>query len=213
MDPDPRQAAKCDLESASPVDPLLNGILPTPAFELPHDLAQKLLAAGEQVSLRQQHQVLMPVEFPDTFVVAGLGRVEIGNAPKIHGLRFHAAGIIPPPANIWIGLQRCAQQRDAMRQYLFRNVEAIACEGSCHKRACNLLWRRQARTGSLSLCDGESRQARREGQEPNGRRPPTEPESDFARASHLPSLPYQLAQVPVRPADTCLDEFPGIFRP
>src|SRR6266568_8980822 len=88
VDPHPRKGAKGDLESARPVDPALKRVLLEPAFELALDLVEEILALGQQVGLSQQDQVLMAVELPNCFVVAGLGGVEIGNAAEVDGAGF-----------------------------------------------------------------------------------------------------------------------------
>ena len=55
--------------------------------------------AGQQIGLRQDNQVLMPVQFPDRFVVAGARRVQVSNAAKVGEAGFDAARIVAPPAD------------------------------------------------------------------------------------------------------------------
>src|SRR5260370_42684467 len=161
IDPHPGESAKRDLESARPVDPTLKRVLLEPAFELARNLDQEILPSRQQVGLGQQDQVLMAVEFPNNLVVARLGGVEIGNAAKVFGAGFDAAGIVPPPADLGVRPEGHAQQREAMRQYFVRDAEALRGEGGCLEPAGNIRRTRQAGAGRSGLGYGRSGKMRR----------------------------------------------------
>ncbi len=70
VDPDPRQRPERDLQRARPIDSALKRIPGDPALELRANLIQVRGVAGQQVRLRKNHQVLMPVQLPNDFVIA-----------------------------------------------------------------------------------------------------------------------------------------------
>jgi hypothetical protein len=70
-DLDPRQRAKRYFQRAGPVDTALERILFEPCGKLALDLCEEFAAAGKAECLCQQDQMLVAVQFPDDFVVAG----------------------------------------------------------------------------------------------------------------------------------------------
>jgi hypothetical protein len=71
-----------------------------PAFELRLNFVPMASVAGQQIRLGQDNQVLMTIQFPDQFVVARAGRVEVRYAAEVDGGGFNAARIIAAPADI-----------------------------------------------------------------------------------------------------------------
>ena len=71
-----------------------------PTVELRANLVQVPNFARQPVGLRQNNQVLMPVQFPNQFVVARARRVEVRNAAEVDQTGFDAAQVIAPPADV-----------------------------------------------------------------------------------------------------------------
>src|ERR1019366_7101458 len=95
--PYPRQRAERDLESAGAVDAALKLVLRPPVFQLADHRVEVLVAPGDNKRLRQQNQVLVPVDLPYQLVVSGRCQIEIGDRPKIPLRSFNAALRIAPP--------------------------------------------------------------------------------------------------------------------
>lgn len=138
IDPDPGERAERDFESAGPIDAVLEGVLREPALQLPHDLGEKLLPAGKQISLREQDQMLVAIDLPNAFVVAGAGSVEVGNAAEIQGAGFDAAHIIAAPADIGAGFEGDSEERESMVENVLRYAEALGGERSGFEAVRNL---------------------------------------------------------------------------
>src|SRR5690242_7946423 len=77
VNPDPGKGPERDFERAGPINAALKRVLAEPAFELTEDLALELFAAGKKESLREQRKVLVPVQFPDEFVIADRCEIQI----------------------------------------------------------------------------------------------------------------------------------------
>src|SRR5579872_2169195 len=116
VDPDPGERAKRDLEGARPIHAALEGILCEPAFQLPADLVEKLLSSGQPVGLRQQHQVLMPVQLPNYLVIANAREIEIRYQPEITQSTLLPMDVIAPPVNLRPCVEDIPQQRETMCQ-------------------------------------------------------------------------------------------------
>jgi hypothetical protein len=69
------------------------GVVGKPALELTVDFVGELWSIREQVSLREQDQVLMPIDLEDDLEVAGRGQVEIRDAAKVEA-RLNAEFIV-----------------------------------------------------------------------------------------------------------------------
>src|SRR5580698_8484361 len=104
IDPDPGQGAKRDFESAGPVGPAMKRVGRDPAFELRLNFVPMASVAGQQKRLGQDNQVLMTIQFPDQFVVARAGRVEVRYAAEVDRAGFNAARIIAAPADVLAGV-------------------------------------------------------------------------------------------------------------
>src|SRR5436190_1293176 len=116
MNPDPGERAETDFERARPIDPSMQRILIEPTFDLPVNLFREIGAARQNVRLRQQDKMLVPVQLPDDLVIAGARGVEIRNAAEVDGGSFPAAHIIAAPLNLRTRLDRDSQDREAMLQ-------------------------------------------------------------------------------------------------
>src|ERR1700682_1650584 len=81
--PSPRQGTEGYLKRTRPVDAALERILFEPTPKLGLDLRQGFAVAVKAVVLRQDHEMLMPVQFPNYFVVSDACLIKVGNAPKI----------------------------------------------------------------------------------------------------------------------------------
>jgi hypothetical protein len=82
----------------------MKGVTGHPAFELRADFIQMAAVACKQIRLRQHNQVLVPVQFPDYFVVARARGVEVRNAAKVTEAGFNAAQIVAAPVDIGAGV-------------------------------------------------------------------------------------------------------------
>src|ERR1700674_3331636 len=80
IQPDPRERPESDFKGTAPADALQERILLPPGGQLTFRLAQILLTAFEQERLRQNHQVLVPVQLPDDLVIPGALEIQVRNA-------------------------------------------------------------------------------------------------------------------------------------
>src|ERR1700730_17248363 len=69
-DPEPGQAAECHFEGACPVDAERIGIVLPPRIPLRHQFSCVDPVASQAPSFSERHQMLVPVQFPDDFVIA-----------------------------------------------------------------------------------------------------------------------------------------------
>src|ERR1700736_92099 len=81
--PSPRQGTEGYLKRTRPVDATLKRILLEPTPKLGLDLRQGFAVPVKTVVLRQDHEMLMPVQFPNYFVISDARLIKVGNAPKI----------------------------------------------------------------------------------------------------------------------------------
>src|SRR5579863_563321 len=79
IQPNPGKRPKSDFKGAAPVDSVQERILLPPGGQLTFRLAQILVAAREPERLRQNHQVLVPVQLPDDLVIPGALEIQIRN--------------------------------------------------------------------------------------------------------------------------------------
>ena len=70
--PDPRQRAERHFQRAGPIDSAIIGIRREPAFQLRANFVQVRVIASEQNACASRHQMLMPIRFPDHFVIAAV---------------------------------------------------------------------------------------------------------------------------------------------
>ena len=114
--PDPRQGAECDFESARPVDAALKRILLHPTAQFALNFLYTGSIVEEQKRLRQHDQMLVAVQLPNPFVIAGAMNIEIGNHPKIRKAGAFVVDVIAPPFNIRSGCDLSGEQRELMAQ-------------------------------------------------------------------------------------------------
>jgi len=123
--PDPRKRAERDLQRTRPIGSPMEWILLHPTIQLRAYFFEISRFAGQQVSLRQHHQVLMPVQLPDDFVVAREAGIEVWNAPEIERICFDASNVIAPPADLGACFDHRSEQRKSMLPYLRRELHNI----------------------------------------------------------------------------------------
>ena len=123
IDPDPCERPKCDFERARPIDPAMERIFVHPTRELRTGFIQISGIPGQQVGLRQNHQVLMPVQLPNDFVIAGMRGIEEPNMAKIGQTSLDALQIIPAPMNLGAGIDGTAKDRKPVRPDVFRKTD------------------------------------------------------------------------------------------
>lgn len=92
--------AEGDFEGAGPVDAALEGIFAEPVIDLAFDFGEEFGARGKQPGLGEEHEVLVAAEFPDEFVIAGAGEVEVGDAAEVIDTGFLAMDGIAAPADL-----------------------------------------------------------------------------------------------------------------
>src|SRR5579859_1363705 len=85
--PQPGQASESDLQTAGPIDASRIRILSPPMAPLPQHFVRKTWIARQTISLRQCHEMLMPVEFPRDLAVPDLIEIE-----KTHLVENRLAG-------------------------------------------------------------------------------------------------------------------------
>jgi hypothetical protein len=94
-----------------------------PTRELGTDFVQISGVSGQQVGLRQNHQVLMPVQLPNDFVIAGMLCVEEPNTAKVDQSSLDAPQIIPAPMDLGAGIDGPAKDRKPVRADVFRKAD------------------------------------------------------------------------------------------
>src|SRR5579863_3684480 len=94
IDPNPGQCSQGDFEGTGPISPQMKRVGPNPALELRLNFIWVPCVTRQQPGLRQNDQVLMAVQFPDHFVVAGARSVQVGDEAKISETGFNAAHIV-----------------------------------------------------------------------------------------------------------------------
>src|SRR5580700_9532790 len=67
--PDPGQRAKRDLQRAGPINAVLERIFSNPVFPLLYECLEKFTPAGKESGLSEEHEILMPIQFPDELVI------------------------------------------------------------------------------------------------------------------------------------------------
>jgi hypothetical protein len=70
------------------------------------------------MSLRDDNEVLMSVQFPDVFVVAGSFKVEVRDETKVGKAGYFVIDVVAPPLDFGTGRNRGAEDREAMSEYL-----------------------------------------------------------------------------------------------
>src|SRR5437016_7530338 len=118
--PDPRQRPKRDFQSARPIDSPMIWVRGKPALKLRLNLIQVRLIASEEIGLRQDHQVLVPAQLPNHFVVPGLGCVQVRNQTKVIEAGFNPAYVVAPPTDLRSSLDSQPQNWKTMRSNFLR---------------------------------------------------------------------------------------------
>src|SRR5690349_1971822 len=108
----------------------MKGIGIDPAVELRPSLIQVALVAGKQEGLREQHQVLVPVQLPDDLVIAGFRSVQIRHAAEIVQTCFLAIRVVATPEDFWSRFDGQAEQRKAVLENLSGSPNYIRCEAA-----------------------------------------------------------------------------------
>src|SRR5712692_4332092 len=142
--PDPGERPESDFERAGPIDSPKKWIPLEPALQLIPDLSQEIVASGEQERLSQQHQMLMPIQLPDNFVVANFVEVEIGDAPEVDRTTRTPAQIITAPIDLLAGRNLKSKQRKLVSHDLVRKARDGRREGCVLEQGCGVLGRKQA---------------------------------------------------------------------
>src|SRR5581483_1574353 len=138
VNPDPRKRPKRHLQRARPVDPAMKRIARDPALELGANFIQIPGFAGRKMGLRQHDQMLMPVQLPNHFVVAGSRRIQIGNQAEVTQPGLNSALVIATPLNLACGIYGCAEDWKLMAFDLIGQIDdllrALDCEELIRKR-------------------------------------------------------------------------------
>ncbi len=117
-DPDPGKGPEGDFQGAGPIDALLKRVLLPPALNLGEDRVQIFLRPAEEKGLGEQNQMLMAVQLPNVLVVAGFGRIEVGNQAKVLRLRDDVVKVIATPFDARPGFEDVAEERELVRDDL-----------------------------------------------------------------------------------------------
>ena len=104
VNPNPGKGAEGHFERTRPIGSTMKWIRLDPTFQLRAKLVQVPLVGGQQVGLGQDHQVLMTIQFPNDFVIAGARRIQEGDAPEIDQTGLDTAPVIAPPLDLRPGI-------------------------------------------------------------------------------------------------------------
>ena len=115
VNPNPRKRAEGHFERTCPIGSTMKWIRLDPAFQLRANLVQVCGVTRQQVRLRQDHQVLMTVQFPNDFVIAGARSVQEGDAAEIDQTGINTARVIAPPVDLGAGIHDLSEDRESMR--------------------------------------------------------------------------------------------------
>ena len=74
--PNPRNRPKRDFQTAEPINAESGRILLHPAFDVPRESRRVAFFAGQAISQPKREKMLMTIEFPNDFFVAGFRRIE-----------------------------------------------------------------------------------------------------------------------------------------
>jgi len=146
-DPRPGQGAKRCFQSAGPVDSPAERILVQPAFQLAEDLPVAGGIVLHAARLRQQHQVLVPVQFPDDLVIARTLEIQVRDQPEVAQAGLHRVLVIAAPTDFRTCVYRYAQQRkpvftDARRQAPCFHLKRRPTQPCRSRRRVGQLWQR-----------------------------------------------------------------------
>ena len=130
IDPNPRQRAKGDLERARPVDSPQIWIGREPALDLAFDLENVLPAPIQPEGLGENDEVLMPVELPDCFMIAGARAIEIGNEPEIAQAAGNSGAVVTAPVDGCSGIESGIEQGKMVSQNFGGQVLEVRMVGS-----------------------------------------------------------------------------------
>ena len=179
--PEPRQAPEREFEHARPVGADERWVGGEPVVQLPLERVVEARLAGECVRPREEQPVLMPVELPDHFVVAG-GGIEIGHRSPVRPRRAASMDDVLMP------VRRRPRLETAMTEQVVAAVDdGIRARGRHFQR------------GGKCLTDRRGRRCHVGGVDRKGRTPPGEMTREGAmrlRGSRRASAP------PAPPATT-----------
>ena len=77
--PEPRKAAKANLQAAGPIDPEWIRIFVAPVVPLAKDFASKPLLSRESIRSGKRGEVLVPIQFPDDLGISDFAEIEIAD--------------------------------------------------------------------------------------------------------------------------------------
>ena len=154
IDPKPGQCSKRHFECAGPVGSPMKRVLGDPTFELQANLIQMPGLASQPIGPRQNNQVLVPVQFPDGFVIARARRVQVGDAAKVGKAGFNAARIVATPADFRPRVERSFRELEMVVAGSGRRGRSVAArsrspQGRGHRQ---MGWKRASKphTGGSS---------------------------------------------------------------
>ncbi len=103
----------------------------------PHPV-QRAIFVGQKMRLRQDKQVLVPVQFPDRFVVAGTRRVQVGNKAEIFQPGLDPTQVVATPTNVGSGVDSGRENWKLVALELIREIDdllrALAAGGGIGQR-------------------------------------------------------------------------------
>ena len=129
-DPNPGPGAEGDFERAAPVNAAPRRIRGVPTGEKSCDAIQELAVLREAPGLGHGHQILVAIQFPDHFMVAGEGAVQIRDTPKVGRAGHFAGNNIAPPFGRDSPLLGFSEQDVAAAQGLFGDAFHMLGEGT-----------------------------------------------------------------------------------
>src|ERR1700720_147061 len=122
--PQPRDTSKRHFQAAAPVDADRIRVCPLPGVPLLLQFGSVLFLSGQSPGLRQDHQMLMPVQFPRDLVITDLGEIEKIDLEPWFEWRPFAMDYIQMPINFGAVVEvRVSQQAEAVTTDFVRLTE------------------------------------------------------------------------------------------
>ena len=121
-EPRPGEGAECHFQGAGPIDAAQEGIGVEPTGELGEGFLQVGSIAGEKPGLGEQRQVLMAIEFPNYFVVADLGEIEVRGAAEVRSAGGDSVQVVAAPVDRGAGIDGEAEKGKTVGDDLVRDA-------------------------------------------------------------------------------------------
>src|SRR5438132_1549282 len=114
--PDPRQTSERHFQAAGPINADWIRVFSVPVLPLVEYFLGKPLITCKPVCLRQNHEMLMAVQFPDNFAIAGFFKIKIADVePELSGRPFNVNPVEMP-----------INQHAIIKAFITKQIKAMA---------------------------------------------------------------------------------------